>query len=285
LKSRHFESGHFESGHVESGHFESGHVESWRFVTVPYHYCSIYVRSYTRRWSRKSSFKQKKSEHKVMERSYKFMNTNTNTQKKDRRFVTVPYHYCSIYVRNYTRRWSRMSSFKQKNQNTKTWSGAINLWIQIHKKRIQVPDILNQDIFGSCHVESWRFVAILFNIPPFDAGEGHPRCERGGGRVPIPTRGHTLWYSIFTFYFLLCGRACICKPFKEPRKRFPAWRVGTTTLFVVPARQATSYRPARLHRLVESISRNRFLGFINVYKYGLYWHWQLEQWRETYVSR
>jgi hypothetical protein len=213
------------------------------------------------------------------------MNTNTNTQKKDRRFVTVPYHYCSIYVRNYTRRWSRMSSFKQKNQNTKTWSGAINLWIQIHKKRIQVPDILNQDIFGSCHVESWRFVAILFNIPPFDAGEGHPRCERGGGRVPIPTRGHTLWYSIFTFYFLLCGRACICKPFKEPRKRFPAWRVGTTTLFVVPARQATSYRPARLHRLVESISRNRFLGFINVYKYGLYWHWQLEQWRETYVSR
>jgi hypothetical protein len=230
LKSRHFESGHFESGHVESGHFESGHVESWRFVTVPY-------------------------------------------------------HYCSIYVRNYTRRWSRMSSFKQKNQNTKTWSGAINLWIQIHKKRIQVPDILNQDIFGSCHVESWRCVAILFNIPPFDAGEGHPRCERGGGRVPIPTRGHTLWYSIFTFYFLLCGRACICKPFKEPRKRFPAWRVGTTTLFVVPARQATSYRPARLHRLVESISRNRFLGFINVYKYGLYWHWQLEQWRETYVSR
>jgi hypothetical protein len=85
FESRHFESGHFESGHVESGHFESGHVESWRFVTVPYHYCSIYVRSYTRRWS-------------------------------------------------------RMSSFKQKNQNTKSWSGAINLWIQIqiHKKRIDV---------------------------------------------------------------------------------------------------------------------------------------------------
>jgi hypothetical protein len=54
--------------------------------------------------------------------------------------VTVPYHYCSIYVRSYTRRWSRMSSFKQKNQNTKSWSGAINLWIQIqiHKKRIDV---------------------------------------------------------------------------------------------------------------------------------------------------
>ncbi len=34
-------------------------------------------------------------------------------------------------------------------------------------------------------------------------------------------------------------RARICKPFKEPRNRFPAWRVGTTTLFDVPARQAT----------------------------------------------
>jgi hypothetical protein len=30
-----------------------------------------------------------------------------------------------------------------------------------------------------------------------------------------------------------------------------------------------SYRPARLHRLAESMPRNRFLGSINVYKYGL----------------
>jgi hypothetical protein len=30
-----------------------------------------------------------------------------------------------------------------------------------------------------------------------------------------------------------------------------------------------SYRPARLHRLAESGPRNRFLGSINVYKYGL----------------
>jgi hypothetical protein len=29
------------------------------------------------------------------------------------------------------------------------------------------------------------------------------------------------------------------------------------------------YRPARLHRLAESIPRNRFLGSLNVYKYGL----------------
>ncbi len=33
-----------------------------------------------------------------------------------------------------------------------------------------------------------------------------------------------------------------------------------------------SYWPARLHRLAESIPRNRFLGSINVYKYGLCIH-------------
>jgi hypothetical protein len=33
--------------------------------------------------------------------------------------------------------------------------------------------------------------------------------------------------------------ARICKPFKQPRNRFPAWRDSTTSLFIVPARQAT----------------------------------------------
>jgi hypothetical protein len=41
-------------------------------------------------------------------------------------------------------------------------------------------------------------------------------------------------------------RAPICRPFKEPRNRFPAWRL--------------SYRPARHHRMAESIHRNRFIG-------------------------
>ncbi len=30
-----------------------------------------------------------------------------------------------------------------------------------------------------------------------------------------------------------------------------------------------TYRPARLHRLAESIPWNRFLGSLNVYKFGL----------------
>ncbi len=60
----------------------------------------------------------------------------------------------------------------------------------------------------------------------------------------------------------MSSRARICRPFKESRNRFPAWRAGTTALFVVPARQAAW--------LVESIPLNRFLGSINVYKYGLW---------------
>jgi hypothetical protein len=33
--------------------------------------------------------------------------------------------------------------------------------------------------------------------PPGSGGRGTLAGEKGGGRVPIPTRGHTLWYSIF----------------------------------------------------------------------------------------
>jgi hypothetical protein len=54
----------------------------------------------------------------------------------------------------------------------------------------------------------------------------------------------------------------ICKPFKEPRNRFQDWRARTITLFVVPACQAT--------RLAKSIPLKRFLGSLNVYKYGLW---------------
>jgi hypothetical protein len=61
-------------------------------------------------------------------------------------------------------------------------------------------------------------------------------------------------YMLVLAYLCLYVSACIhsmyqCKrinllslylrPFKEPRNRFPAWRVGTTTLHIVPARQAT----------------------------------------------
>jgi len=60
--------------------------------------------------------------------------------------------------------------------------------------------------------------------------------------------------------------ARICKPFKEPRNWFPAWRACATTPFCRTG-------PRRLHRLAKLIPRNRFLGSLNVYKYGL-WTWK-----------
>ncbi len=44
------------------------------------------------------------------------------------------------------------------------------------------------------------------------------------------------------------NRVRLCKPFKEPRNRFPAWRAGTTNLFALPARLAESI-PGVLKRL------------------------------------
>ncbi len=52
------------------------------------------------------------------------------------------------------------------------------------------------------------------------------------------------------------------------------WSPGIDSQPGGPARQLyLSYRPSRLHRLAESVPRNRFLGSINVYKYGLRSPW------------
>ncbi len=78
-----------------------------------------------------------------------------------------------------------------------------------------------------------------------------------------PIEGHE-WFFDFHPRASQKNRARTCRPFKKPRNRFPACRVGTTTLFVVPARKG--------NWLAESIPRNRFLGSINVFKYGLGLH-------------
>ncbi len=60
------------------------------------------------------------------------------------------------------------------------------------------------------------------------------------------------------------ARARICNPFRSP---------GIYSQSGGPVRKPySSYRPARLHRPAESISWNRFLCSINVYKYGLRLH-------------
>ncbi len=41
--------------------------------------------------------------------------------------------------------------------------------------------------------------------PLGSGGRGTLAGERGVGRVPIPTRGHRLWYSLYIIY-VLCGK-------------------------------------------------------------------------------
>jgi hypothetical protein len=77
------------------------------------------------------------------------------------------------------------------------------------------------------------------------------------------------------------ARALFCRSFKEPRDRFPAWWAGTTTLFVLPARQAIARGIdfsesilgllKRLQIRAQAIKgwRNRFLGSLKALKYRL----------------
>jgi hypothetical protein len=60
-------------------------------------------------------------------------------------------------------------------------------------------------------------------------------------------------------------RVRICKPFKEPKNRFLAWRSGTIQHYL-------TYRGPPGYRMAESFLWNRFLGSLrrlNVYKFGL----------------
>ncbi len=47
------------------------------------------------------------------------------------------------------------------------------------------------------------------------------------------------WRGLYDNLTYPSARARICRPFKEPRRRFPAWRTWSTTLFVAPTRQST----------------------------------------------
>ncbi len=100
------------------------------------------------------------------------------------------------------------------------------------------------------------FYVLWFSLPPLpqaSIGERVPamqrverQSERGEpmllsqltGREGVERTKQRRQQKLFLFIpFTYWAR--ICKPLKEPRNRFPAWRAGTTTLFVVPARQTT----------------------------------------------
>jgi hypothetical protein len=73
-----------------------------------------------------------------------------------------------------------------------------------------------------------------------------------------------------SFSVLYISVVCITLNESEPVFVDLSRRPGIDSQPGGPVRQPYfSYRPARLHRLAKSIPRNRFLGSINVYKYGL----------------
>ncbi len=97
---------------------------------------------------------------------------------------------------------------------------------------------------------------------------------------------NTVFYFREVIYFIVLAQsmfASFCR--SEPRSP------GIDSQPDGPLRQPYfSYRPSRLHRMGESIPRNRFLGSLNAYKYGLRAnrkrHW-FHPWRnkETKTSR
>ncbi len=57
--------------------------------------------------------------------------------------------------------------------------------------------------------------------------------------IRVGLRSNIPYWKRPTLFYCSLIWACICKPFKEPRNQFPAWRADTTSLFDVSARQAT----------------------------------------------
>ncbi len=57
--------------------------------------------------------------------------------------------------------------------------------------------------------------------------------------IYLHTRHNMLLQYCTRYLSYIQYRARIRRPFKESQNRFPAWRARTTTLFVLPARQAT----------------------------------------------
>ncbi len=82
---------------------------------------------------------------------------------------------------------------------------------------------------GSYRVAQYKKTGTLVILCTWVSGptpsNGHWYCSGWGGLPPPPPT--------------YVARARICKPYKEPRNQFLVWLVGTTTLFDVPAHQAT----------------------------------------------
>ncbi len=103
---------------------------------------------------------------------------------------------------------------------------------------------------------------------PRDTAPPSPSANTGGTATCLST-------------LLVLDRDRLCKPFKEPRNLFTSWRNrfleidSCAGIFKqsMGARNRVeiglSYRPARLHSLAVLVPWNRFMGSLQVLKFGL----------------
>jgi hypothetical protein len=91
--------------------------------------------------------------------------------------------------------------------------------------------------------------------PPFGSGgRSTLACDRGGGRVPIPTKGHTLWCSIFICTRTLCYNLSPKMTVGDFRGRFRLIRVVVNTLL-----QKSLFNNAKVWQHKESETKLRSL--------------------------
>jgi len=90
--------------------------------------------------------------------------------------------------------------------------------------------------------------------PPFGSGEGTLTRGRGVGGVPIPTRGHTLWYRVLFRLAVFLGRAAARCPLYLALPAMVRLVPGSNDLYVYLAEGEWH----RFQGAQESIPRNQF---------------------------
>ncbi len=123
---------------------------------------------------------------------------------------------CTLKLINAARQWKNLQSyfkiFKQIYRKCIRYGYNLSLLVKILalNKRKRCCDREGRVLLGLR--QPYRPQASVPPLPPLVRGRDTLAGERGGGRVPIPTRGHTLWYSIFicTLWLLhILGECCI----------------------------------------------------------------------------
>ncbi len=96
--------------------------------------------------------------------------------------------------------------------------------------------------------ENWLLKNVLRTVPSKDKPNLSKDCRYHSNRNPTRKKAldceSQIKRTVWTWKEVEKFRGRICRPFKEPRNRFPACRTCSTTLFVVPACQAGGIVPS-----------------------------------------